>query len=403
MKQAKKNSAPRSWPLALALTTASMVAFPGAWSTNQALGADSPKGPCSDCLKAAAAAFGHGKNNQALEIMLAQSKLCQDHIGFQTMLMTVASRAGKDDMALAAAERVLKSNPDAAPALLHRGLIYYKQQDTDKARQSFERLVKNDPTSYEGWLSLKEIYQAANQPEKARIAGIKASYTEPGFMRAKLRILDTLNAQGNPQAFKTELKKQIDQYEGEQEPEIMIMLGDKALTCGFFKEALGIYNEAARAYPDLAPLKTRRVIAHLSLQDASAAAPFLDSLAKSRGDLSQRDLNILQAWHHIVKDDIASAQKLLAISNDKTNDDYLPALAPFVKGLLAQANKQYDIARQYLDEAIRSDKLNRLVVARLHLVQVERAMGNQEEAESQSKALETFACGLQAEATKQND
>lgn len=385
----------------LALTMAFAATFPGLGHFEQALAAsDAHKGPCTDCLKQAASFFGHGKNNQALELMLTQGKQCEDHAGFQTMLMTVASRAGRDDLALLAAERVLKNNPDSAPALLHRGLIYYKRQDTDKARQSFERLVKSDPTSYEGWLSLKEIYQAANLPDKAKIAGIKATYTEPGFMRSKLRVLDTLNAQGKTQAFKTELKKQIDQYEGEQEPEIMIMLGDKALTCGFFAEALTVYGDAARVYPDLAPLKIRRIIAHLSLKDANAAAPLLQSLAKSRGDLSQKDLHLLEAWHRLTQQDIAAAQKLLDGNDLKASDDAMPALAPFVKGLLAQADKQYDKARQSLDEAIRLDKLNRLVIARLHLMQVEKAMGNQEEAESQSKALETFACGLQAEANQ---
>ncbi len=108
-------------------------------------------------------------------------------------------RAGEFTEALRAANGILKSFPDDAPALMLRGRTLQEMYRTEEAAANFRAALASDPSRADAWYYLGVIHERFGRVAEAAEAFDSAACLEPANLQYAMAGVEALVAQGDVQ------------------------------------------------------------------------------------------------------------------------------------------------------------------------------------------------------------
>ena len=282
-----------------------------------------------------------------------------DSLFLRTELAELYSLSGHTAEGIAAAEEVLKKDPNYPDAHRLLSRIYYHMLDTsqgdhgipkenvDKAIEHLEALVRVDPGDTDSILLLGHLYRVDNQPKKAEETFRRVLQTDPNSKVGLANLSEIYIQQGDfEQAAETLTKIP----EAEMDSQLYGMLGYAYSQTQRFDKAIEIYEKALAQDPDNNNLRRYYAEALLGSGKNGAARVELQKIIKTEADdgLSYKRLAMIDREEGRFDDARKELEKAKSLSPDDLEIPYQQAL---LESTVGNGDKAIEILKALVKQA----------------------------------------------------
>ncbi len=305
-------------------------------------------------------------------------KSTPDHVGALLMLGEAERLNGKNDLALAAFNRVLELNKDNLQARLARATTFISKGDLGAAQKDVARAKKTyGEMPFVEYLSAVIAFQN-KELQKAEDSLIKVLNVAPNHPQSLLLMGSVAYAQGKYESAEKNLSRYLGMAAGhlpatkllaaarmklklpakaveileiaastaQDDPQFLALLGSAYIQNRQLDKGTEALEKAAKLAPNVAAIQTQLALGHLASGKMDQAIGNLENAVELDQGIVQADVMLVMAQVQGKKYDLAikTAEKLSAKMPDSPMPYNLMGAAFKAKGDLKNARKQWQLA-----------------------------------------------------------
>jgi len=264
-------------------------------------------------------------------------------VGIQQHFSAAREAEKRGDLATAAKEyqAVLKLSPDLAEVSSNLGLVYYLQRKDDEAIKVFQEALKRKPDLVAANLFLGMTYTRTNQYDKSIEPLKKAISLNPGEVRAYLNLGLSYSELGHEREAMKVLQSAADRWP--EDVEVLYNLG-----IVYTRLMTNAYKKMAEIDPDSHRVHQLLGASYEARRDTKKAIEEYKLAIQKKPDFA--GVHYALANIYWKEGDLQKAEKEFLEELKIAPENYLTT---WKLGNIYLLNKQYDLALQYLERAIR--------------------------------------------------